>query len=540
MTSELADGGAAASETSEGGRSFVRSLPTWVFGAAVAVAFPVILHQGRLQWFFLDDFDFLAVRRLGSWSDLMQPHNGHWSTLPIIEYRTLYNVVGLNHYWPYQVVAVLGHLTVAVLLYLVMRRARVHPWIATAAGVLFLFFGAGASDIESAFQIGFTGAMAFGLAFLVLVDHPQPDRRRDVVGVVCGLAALLCSGVGVAVVAATGVAVLLRRGWKVALTLVGPLAAVYVVWYLTYGTQARQPGRPTLTEIRVFVWGALSNPFGQLGQVPLLGWVLAAVLVAGAIVAARTLPRDELRDRFSATIGLLAGLVVFILVTTVSRAALAHLGADGGARASRYVYVDAAFVLPTIAAAATVLARRRPLLVALACVLLLVGLPGNVDQLWPRGVARLTLGSPGLVAAIAGSPLLAGTPASAQPSQFLFPGMTAGWLRNAVADGKIATDATVTPADARGASLALSLSQVSKRTRRDCHPVSSAGTITVDTGDEIELPTGISQVTQALTSGGGRPAGLGYIAGDRVLRVLRGPLDLQIAVPPRSVVSVCM
>ena len=154
-------------------------LPAWVFGIAAIVAFPYLIYAGRTQWFYVDDFDFFSDRRLTSFSNLMQAHAGHWSTLPIIEYRVLYKVVGLNHYWPYLVPVVLAHITAAILLYLVMGRAKVHPWIATTAGVLFLFIGAGWADILWSFQIGFTGALALGLGSLLLVDHSGTDQRRE-------------------------------------------------------------------------------------------------------------------------------------------------------------------------------------------------------------------------------------------------------------------------------------------------------------------------------------------------------------------------
>ena len=55
-----------------------------------------------------------------------------------------------------------------------MRRAGVGPWIATAAASVFVLFGPGAEDIIWAFQMGFTGSVAFGLAALILVDHRGP------------------------------------------------------------------------------------------------------------------------------------------------------------------------------------------------------------------------------------------------------------------------------------------------------------------------------------------------------------------------------
>ena len=64
-----------------------------VFGVAVAVAAVVYVRIGSRNWFFLDEWDFLATRKLGSLHDLMTPHNEHWSTLPIIVYRILWKLV---------------------------------------------------------------------------------------------------------------------------------------------------------------------------------------------------------------------------------------------------------------------------------------------------------------------------------------------------------------------------------------------------------------------------------------------------------------
>ncbi len=75
-----------------------------------------------------------------------------------------------------------------------MRRAGVGPWLATAAAGSFVLFGPGSEDIVWAFQIGFTGALAFGLVQLCLCDHDGGIGRRDVLGVGAGLLALMCSG----------------------------------------------------------------------------------------------------------------------------------------------------------------------------------------------------------------------------------------------------------------------------------------------------------------------------------------------------------
>ena len=248
-----------------------------------------------------------------------------------------------------------------------MLRARVQPWIAATAGALFLFFGAGWVDIVWSFQVGFTWAMAFGLAFLLIVDRSGPSRRRDLLGMACGLAALLCSGVGVAVVAAGGVAILLPARLESGSAIVGPLALVFLLWYLTYGRGSTAPA--SLSQKAIFVWAIISNPFGQLAHIDGLGWLLAAILVAGTVAAVAKFSASSSGIDTSATVGLLAGAVVFALITASSRAWSVSAASDAGAR-SRDVYIGGRLALPAIAAGTSVLARGRPLFVVLAVAVL--------------------------------------------------------------------------------------------------------------------------------------------------------------------------
>ena len=90
-------------------------------------------------------------------------------------YRVLFNLFGLRSYVPYQCVVVVAHLTTAILLRVVMRRAGVRPWTATIVASVFVLFGPGEENIVWAFQIGFVGAVMFGLMQL----DPQRPRRAD-------------------------------------------------------------------------------------------------------------------------------------------------------------------------------------------------------------------------------------------------------------------------------------------------------------------------------------------------------------------------
>src|SRR6476646_4720308 len=156
-------------------------LAVYVFAAVEAGAAILYLVKGRRVWFFGvfgDEWDFLAGRSL-TVHDLLQRHGDHLVALPALVFRVLYTVVGLRSYVPYQLCAIGLHLTAAALLRVVMRRAGVDPWIATAAAGLFALFGAGSEDILIAFQITFSGALVLGLVQLLLSDHPGPIDRRD-------------------------------------------------------------------------------------------------------------------------------------------------------------------------------------------------------------------------------------------------------------------------------------------------------------------------------------------------------------------------
>src|SRR5262249_9166068 len=137
----------------------------------------------------------------------------HWSTVPILAFRALYEVFGLHSYRPYQFFVIVLHLSVCVLLWVIMRRAGVQAWIATACAGAFIFFGPGQQNIIWAFQIGFTGSVAYGLAQLVLADHDGPIDKRDFIGLGFGFLSLLSSSVSVAIALVVSISTFIRREW---------------------------------------------------------------------------------------------------------------------------------------------------------------------------------------------------------------------------------------------------------------------------------------------------------------------------------------
>ena len=206
-------------------------LPIGLFGVAVVVAAPLILFKlGSYHWFFRDEWVFLAERE-GRLPEIFEPHGGaHWVAIPRLIFFVLWQVFGVRTYVPYQAVVVSLHLAVCVMVLLIMRRSGVGAWLACSAAAILIVFGPGAQNIVWAFQVSFTGSVAYGLAHLLLADHDGGFSRRDWLGLAFGAAALMSSAVGVTMLAVVGLSVLLRRGWRMAALHVGPLVALLLVW----------------------------------------------------------------------------------------------------------------------------------------------------------------------------------------------------------------------------------------------------------------------------------------------------------------------
>jgi hypothetical protein len=357
------------------------------FALVAVVAFGLFLGFGQRQWFFVDEWDFLADRDASNLGDLLRPHNEHWSTLSILLYRALYGLFGLRTYVPYQLVSILLHLTAALLLWFIMRRAGVRPWIATAAASSFALFGAGKQDIVWAFQMAWGASLVFGLTQLLLADHDGPLDRRDWIGLSAGFAGLMCSGIAVTMTIIVGLAMVIRRGWRIALFHTAPLGVVYVVWLVTAARDTQKPGGSVDLLARWVVTG-LGATFDAMGQVPGAGIALGLLLVVGLVLAWHGLDPRELRRRAAVPGALLVGVIVFLVISGLGR--VSAFGPEL-ARSSRYLHLVAALALPAVAVGADAVARQWRVLAPAVFALLLIGIPGNLRILAsnPRQVHEL-------------------------------------------------------------------------------------------------------------------------------------------------------
>lgn len=491
------------------------------FLAVVAAGLIAYVVLGGQRWFFLDEWDLLASRDGGDLRDLLEPHNEHWSSLPILVYRAYFRLFGLRTYLPYQLTAIVLHLIAAGLLRTVMRRAGVSPWFATAASSLFVLFGSGNEDITWAFQIGFTGALVFGLTHLLLADHDGRIDWRDWLGLGAGLAALMCSGVGVTMVVVVGLAVLLRRGWRMALFHAMPLGVLFGAWWFAYGRGNYDLADPTPARIGEFITTGVGAAFDAMGQLPGAGVALGALLVVGLVVAWRHIDRSEVRRGAAAPAALLAGSVVLLMISGLGRA-----GAFGPdfARQSRYLHLVAAFCLPALAVAANAVAVRWPPLALVGFVLLLVGIPGNIASIDDHARAR---GDRDLILTLAHLPAATRAPRALQPARDLAIHGSMGWFLEGAESGRIPRADDPSARTVRNATVRLSLFQDGDElaSTSRCDLISRPVLRRFEVGQVFTFRRGW---VEASAPDGFKPVPFRAENG-RAVRIVNGPLDVRLA-----------
>jgi hypothetical protein len=326
-----------------------------------ALVFAGILYLTSYKNFYYDEWDFISQYRPGQSTSIWLGHNEHWSTIPILLWKLLFVVVGLKSHIPYEAACAAGHVACVILLFILIRR-RSGDLPAFAAASILLVFGSGGTNIVWAFQVGWVGSIAFGLSAMLLLESDLPFRRRVLFVSTALLASLMCSGVGLAFLAAVGAEVLFdanRRRYLLALVV--PVLA-FGVWFLIYGAGlAGTPGAPCptcspsgfganfhhgpmtldyfLTLDRFVVSAAASSLAGIVG-LPNVGIVVLPIL---AVVIAFQWRRSKGIESWQ--LGMVAGLVAWFTLVGLGRAQTSALASAD----PHYLYVGAIFLLPLIA-----------------------------------------------------------------------------------------------------------------------------------------------------------------------------------------------
>src|SRR4051794_4997708 len=261
----------------------VANRAVWLALAALfLVAAVEILHDGRGTSFFEDEWDWVQWRRDWNADAFLQPHVQHLVAVPVLIFKLLFSTVGLDSYVPYRVAALLAHLVVCVLVFLIARR-YLAPWLAVAAMGLVLFLGAGWQDVLWAVNLDRTIATACGLAIVLLID--RRGVRAEVAVAALLTLALASASVGIAIWVGVAAALAAERPFvRRRLWLLIVPGALYGLWYLKYGVS---PPHHDFSSIPNYSTDAAAAATGALVGLDLdWGRILVALL---AIVVVRRL-----------------------------------------------------------------------------------------------------------------------------------------------------------------------------------------------------------------------------------------------------------
>jgi len=416
------------------------TLPERAFRVALLLAAPILYIVGRRQWFIRDDWAFLLTRPLlrqqdGNAAWLFTAQDGHWMTPPLLVYRLIQNVFGLGSYWPYLLPTMALHIAAVCLVRVLCKRHGVSPWTTTVLGALLLLFGSGWEDIVFGIQLVYNISLVAFLAMLLLVDHEGPADRRDLAAAALGVLSITSSGFGPFFLVGIGVLLGLRRRWRAVAITVVPQGLLYGWWWLTWGAD------PVGATSSHSLTGSIK--YARLALTATLNGVTGQLLFAGAAflgIAGMCVWTKLPWRRRTVLIAMCVTVVAMFLGIGYQRAGL---GIES-ATVSRYQYMAAMLLVPTLGLAVDQLRRfdRRALLLAYA--LFSLSLAQNVRLLvrsgddWADRAARARH----LFEQVAADPRSLTVDQSLRISAFN-PDVTIGSLQYLAAEGAIATGVPV-------------------------------------------------------------------------------------------------
>jgi hypothetical protein len=337
----------------------------------IAVAFGglFLAWTSRGMTFYWDEW-LVIVGRLPT-SNLrdayLTPHFQHFLGVVFALYKAVFAISGLHHYWPYQLVALVGHLLVIILLFEVARR-RVGALLGFFVVLPIIVLGTAWETLLLPFNEQWVFSVAAMLAVILLLD--RNDRRGDVAIFVVLLVAIATCSFGPVVALAVVVRLLWepdrwRRIWVAVLPL-----AIYGLWYLSYEAGAPGPMGYRITASPKYLLDTAAGSVAGLLGVPLNAkpvmhhsWLAAPfeVLAVGLIVAL-----VMQRKRFTRDLAMvLTMLGLYWLSLTLNR------GFFGLPYTSRYIYVSAVVLLLVgleLFRGQRVSRRAQRWVIALACV----------------------------------------------------------------------------------------------------------------------------------------------------------------------------
>jgi hypothetical protein len=301
-----------------------------LFAALAAIAFAYIIHKGKGNTFFFDEWGWIEDKRNGL-HPIFAADNNHLLVMQTALYQLLFHTIGLNHYWVFRTLGAAAHIALVTAVFAFGRR-RVGGFAALIAVVPLAFLGTGWQFILwGAAGFGFLVSVALCIAALLALE--RGERRGDATACALLVLALAFSDYTLAFLAGIAIELLWRRRRLTHVWVWAIPIAINGIWWL--GHHQASAIRQNLTAAPGFALDALAGAVGGLFGLGIeWGRPLA---VAGLIGLVWTLSRPGALT--SRRAGLLGAAGVFWLLLGLGRAQVVE------PTASRYVYVGAVFVV---------------------------------------------------------------------------------------------------------------------------------------------------------------------------------------------------
>lgn len=518
----------AADEGPAGGRV--------AFVVALGVAAVGYLYLAREQWFYLDEWAYLVRRDGADFDSVINPHNEHLSTVPIMVMRSLFNVFGLRTYLPFQLVVLAAHLGVVAVLWKLVRRAGVPPWIATISTGVLLFYGPGAMNATVAVQIGFTCGMLGALAFLYVADVDRASVARSIAAVACAAFGVLSSGTGVIMVAIGLVVIVLRRGVLRAAMLAAPIFLPYAWWWSTRQRDEMENEPASVGQIVRFTRTGVEAVADTYAYRSLSGLVIAGLAGIGLLLLARrSRTLQAWRDRLVFPLTYLAGAIGFLVVT--SRGRVVQFGIDYATR-PRFLHTVLALSIPALAVGLAEVTRRWRDVGVAACLVLVLAMPFNLRQTVLFVQPGVSEGSLYLAAT---DPYVRSLPSNTRVYGDLtsIRWMTTGWLARTYDQGRFADDVTITPSDRAEVTARLLIDRQPAPVPAGCRELEPDDRVPVGTDDGTLRTFGVIVYRVVLDGGSSRDVSVGTLETVTWQPANDGdPFQVELVDTPRSAFAV--
>ncbi len=306
----------------------------------LAATAALMFHLTRGLTFNLDEWTVVTQRRGPGAPSLLEPHNEHLTLLFFIVFLGLLKLGGLDAFALMMVPLVALQLALGYLLFVIAKR-RLGAGVAVGVAAFALLSGLAYENFLIPGQAAQMLSIVAGVGAFALLDSPR-TRRTDLALVALVLVTISSSGLGIPILLGLAVELALTREGRERLWVVAAPFALYLVWYVAYGTN--RAGLDELTLSLLWAWTAANHAAGAIigeRQIEPGRDMLIVLLVILAYRAFRVDRAGRVRLAALATI-----LLTFYGLTAISRHDIAPPSS------SRYLTVGVVFLLLMLVEAA--------------------------------------------------------------------------------------------------------------------------------------------------------------------------------------------